>query len=266
VIFNDVCKLLESNSGILNAHPMEVYHSALILLPNSICEPLARERNNRSLPTVKYGLPETWPPELRPKKWPLYELTETSDGLTEMWLPKEGSILLNNSTSRFLGFSHGRWLVQIIKTFQLVVHEWDCHQNKVSQISLGVFSSTSVKWRMTDCAVFVLDVKANILFLFPLSPLAACTTWNLDPSFADASSAWIDVSDNGAIVAVMVDSLERIKPEYLSPLVCLIDVQTDTYKWLAMHITDVEYNPSSEMKSVFSPDGSIVALFRQVVY
>jgi len=230
MIFNDVQNLVHHNQNVLNEDPMEVYSSALILLPESTCEPLARERHSRSLSTVVHRLPESW-------------LVETS--------------------SEFLGFSHCRWLVRSHKTSELVVHEWDPHTNTESQIPLGIRCNGSIKWKVSNDVVIALDMEANTLHFVPLSPSAAHKRWHLHPTFPhpDVTSPCIDISENGALIAAIALGPENPWTKEKPLVVRLVDVESVASQWPVMQVFG-PYMSTESVKTIFSPDASSVAFFR----
>jgi len=54
--------LIDRSHDILDRYPLEIYYSALLLLPKQVCSPLSREREKHLLPVIANGVPDTWLP------------------------------------------------------------------------------------------------------------------------------------------------------------------------------------------------------------
>jgi len=138
--FRDVLQLIKAEYGTFEDFPCEIYYAALVWLPKSICAPLEREREMRSLPTIISGLPESWSSQA----------------------PLERKQLIVDSLFVIPGSSLVRWL-SISDEEEVMVHEWDTIVDSETQHSMGRRAHKRVLSKMSTDGVFFFDPETNVL-------------------------------------------------------------------------------------------------------
>jgi len=232
----DVHNLIKRSGNTLVQYPMEIYYSALVLLPKSVCLPLARERHNRALPTVIRGLPETWePPE---RSLLAHSLFISADKPRAHWLSRKSSC-------------------------GTMIHEWNIRTNAETQIPVNIHSigHAPTITKLANNGYFSYSPESCLLSFVAFSSSAGS---NPEPRLWDLSNAnvlplhsettLLHASDNGEYACVLHAG---------HPQVYLVDVKLNSCHWLPLSVTEPSYSGLACV--TFSSDAKLLAIHPRYV-
>ena len=231
-VLSDILHLLtETDCNTFREYPGEIYHSALIWLPTSVCAPLADERSKRSLPLVTQGLRVNW--------------TKLNDRVGT-----GQQTLVTNSLFTSPKFTFARWL-SISDDRKLMAHEWDTQTDSETQYSLGFPAYKRFISKIAITGIFFLELEKHILHFkpFPHShytmtrPQLRAKTWHIRDSGAHQRfylPTELVISANGRYAAVWNEGQHRV---------WLVNVHKNVSHWLPP-----PENHSKHFSLCFSPD------------
>jgi len=232
-----VQQILATESDMLKEYPQEVYYNALVWLPKSICKPLNRERTTRSLPTIVYGLPETWSAsEYEDKRVVLMDT---------LFIPSNLPV--------------SRWLSVSTNSPKIILHEWDTKKEREIQLPLDVEINEGLISRISNTGVFSFEPKEKVLYfrsLFPHASLQYPTkVWNLDLGLENEGSesphTELCVSLDGKYVGIWYQDQGQV---YL--------VNVTGNSWKRLTISEVSQSePPVRVSLCFCDDGNLLGVF-----
>jgi len=254
--FNDTLQLIKTESAIFADFPYEIYHTMLIWLPRTVCQPLACEREARQLPSVEYGLPETWlPPDLlEGKELVPAPISSSPSQKSPPGLLKERG-LVAHSLSTFPNSPLARWL-STTDHGEITVHEWDTKTNHETKYYMGRPTNIKVITKIASNGIFFFDPDENILSFKPLGLTTAPLRekkWrvrNCDGLLKSDQKNGMDVSVNGQYATLWNQDQQRI---------LLINIDSIACYWLPL-ANRSDFLSTDNFDLHFSPDEMYLAV------
>jgi len=232
--FDDILQLVKADKDTLEEYPCEIYYSALVWLPKSVCGPLDRARNRGSIPTVEHGLPKTWP---RQGSQAVHQHKLVADSLF-------------TSPNSYLAY----WLSRSDDD-EIIAHQWDTKTDLETRYNMGTLPNKHAILKVADNGVFCFNLKDSYLSFQPL-PHSPATVSEVEPDISRSrfwKSDGLLRSDQRVGVATSAHGRYAAMWNQDQFRALLVDVLWRTSYWLPLE-KPPNFSSRSEFSLCFSPD------------